>query len=154
MRGHEFEELGAFPGPTRPEHPNLRGEQRIDQAFRRQVDVRVVVSDVGGQLDCHGRAFYPTSRVDTRASWCILPRMQLAHTMHAWVTRLPDGGWSLVGAIQDGLHFPLMAMSLTAAKGFTILAQMHADASGQEVQLVEFRSTGATLHALHPRPQG
>jgi hypothetical protein len=67
--------------------------------------------------------------------------------LFAWTTRLPDGTTSLVGAIIDDLHTPLIATRLDVAAGLRPLAKSHAEATGQPVffERFEYRETLDTI---------
>ena len=59
----------------------------------------------------------------------------------AWMTRVADGEWVLVGVMAQGLHTPLVFASrrLATHSAIRALAQGHADGTGQLVRLVRFK---------------
>jgi hypothetical protein len=58
--------------------------------------------------------------------------------LYAWTTRLDDGSPSFVGAVVNGMHTPLCAMSLSLMEVLRPVAENHAKASGQRVYLERF----------------
>jgi hypothetical protein len=71
------------------------------------------------------------------------------NALYAWVTRLPDGGTSLVGTLIGKLHTPLISTSLRLATSFRPIAEEHAKNSGQPVSLKRYE-LAETLHEFTP----
>jgi hypothetical protein len=74
---------------------------------------------------------------------------------YAWMTELPDGSRSLVGAMIGGFHTPLCAANLELVTDPLMrdIAQLHAERSGQPVTLERFAYAG-TLETLSPGEHG
>jgi hypothetical protein len=62
-----------------------------------------------------------------------------ADSLWAWVTELPDGSVSQVGAMLEGSHTPLISRSREVVELMRPLAGLHAVATGQRVWLREYR---------------
>ena len=75
---------------------------------------------------------------------------ELGDELFAWVTEV-EGKRSLVGAIHNGLHMPLIASSRAGADQLEPLAVSHAKAMGQRVRLVRFKAAeGGPLREFIP----
>ena len=62
----------------------------------------------------------------------------LGTEIFAWVTRMADGRYSIVGALIEGQHFPLVSMHRASMENAGPLARAHGLALNQPVMLVRF----------------
>jgi hypothetical protein len=62
-----------------------------------------------------------------------------AESLWAWVTELPGGSVSQVGALIEGSHTPLISRSRETIELMRPLAGLHRLATGQRVWLREYR---------------
>ena len=71
----------------------------------------------------------------------------LSEQLFAWVTTSPDGETSMIGAITEFGHTPLVTVRESLAVGpMRRLAVQHQEATGQPVWLVRYGAEGVLEH--------
>ena len=62
----------------------------------------------------------------------------IGDTLWAWQVQEPDGQWSMVGALLDGRHTPLIHRKYDVVLMMASMAKTHSERTGQPLRLAEF----------------